>query len=264
MTELLHKELTGTIIGAYYEVYNNTSRTYPEYIYEQAMMYELRQRGIPCTRQEEYQILYKGCLVGVQQLDIFVAKEVVVENKVVEHITRLHKAQAISYLKTVGKSVGLIFNFGCEEPEFERVYFEAREVEHGLTELTDVRVERDWVYPELAYEIVGGLYEVHRILGLGFIHRIYANACYYEMGLRGLEAEPLRSMRVRYKKAIIGEIKFGHLVVEGRVMVFPMAIRDIRDIHIENLKDWMRMQEIELGILANFHAISLKPLFLRA
>lgn len=46
MTKLLYKELTGTIIGAYYEVYNHTSRTYPEYIYERAMIEELRQRGI--------------------------------------------------------------------------------------------------------------------------------------------------------------------------------------------------------------------------
>ena len=34
MTELLHKELTGAIIAAYYEVYNHTSRTFPEYIKE--------------------------------------------------------------------------------------------------------------------------------------------------------------------------------------------------------------------------------------
>jgi GxxExxY protein len=262
MERLLHKELTGAIIGAYYEVYNNTGRTYPEYIYEQAMMYELRQRDIPSTRQEEYRVFYKERPVGVQQLDIFVAKEVVVENKVVEHITPLHKAQAISYLKTVGKAVGLIFNFGGREPEFERVYFERREVEHGLAKLADK--DGDWVYPELAYEIVGGLYEVRRMLGPGFIHRIYANAFYYEMELRGLEVKPFRSMQIRYKKAVIGEIKFGHLLVEGRVMVFPVVIRDIEDIHIESLKDWMRMQKIELGVLANFHAISLKPLFLRA
>ena len=47
VTELLHKELTGAIIGAYYEVYNHTSRNYPEYIYERAMIQELQQRGYP-------------------------------------------------------------------------------------------------------------------------------------------------------------------------------------------------------------------------
>ena len=45
MPELTHQELTGDIIGAYYEVYNRTPRTHPEYIYERAMMEELRLRG---------------------------------------------------------------------------------------------------------------------------------------------------------------------------------------------------------------------------
>ena len=84
MPELIHQELTGDIIGAYYEVYNRTPRTHPEYIYERAMMEELRLRGRATTRQDEYCILYKEHLVGVQRLDLFVAQEVAVELKVVE------------------------------------------------------------------------------------------------------------------------------------------------------------------------------------
>lgn len=67
MTKLAHQELTGAIIGAYYEVYNHTSRTYPEYIYERAMMEELRRRGMATISQDEYQIFYKERLVGVQR-----------------------------------------------------------------------------------------------------------------------------------------------------------------------------------------------------
>ena len=66
--ELPHKELTGAIIGAYYEVYNYTSRTHPEYIYERAMIEELRRRGYPTIRQDEYRIFYRERLVGLQRL----------------------------------------------------------------------------------------------------------------------------------------------------------------------------------------------------
>ncbi|MFQ6059232.1 MAG: GxxExxY protein [Anaerolineae bacterium] len=38
MTELLHKDLTHRIIGTYYAVYNKLSQTYPEFIYERAMI----------------------------------------------------------------------------------------------------------------------------------------------------------------------------------------------------------------------------------
>jgi GxxExxY protein len=60
MSKLLFKELTGEVIGAYYEVYNHTSRTYPEWVYEHCLMYELRRRRTPCVCQDERQIEYKG------------------------------------------------------------------------------------------------------------------------------------------------------------------------------------------------------------
>jgi len=266
MTELIHKELTGAIIGAYYEVYNQTSRTYPEYIYERAMMEELRCRGYPAIRQDEYRIFYKERLVGLQQLDIFVVQEIVVENKVVERLRPLHKAQGLSYLKTVDKMVGLLFNFGSKKPEFDRLYFNPAEREPVSSEMVRLKEDApsdDWLYPDIAYSIVGGLYEVHTLLGPGFVYRIYANACYYELGLRGLAAKPTKRMQVAYKGTVIGDIAFAHLVVEGKVMVFPVALRDVRAIHLNNLKDWMRKCGIQLGILANFNAVRLELVFVR-
>jgi GxxExxY protein len=268
MPELLHKELTGAIIGAYYEVYNHTSRTYPEYIYESALMEELRLRGYPSTRQDEYQIFYKERLAGVQRLDLFVVQEIVVENKVAEQLTSLNKAQGYSYLKTVGKAVGLLFNFGSNSPEFERLYFDpARRESMPPDEKVlqrQVTQSADWLYPDLAYAVVGGLYEVHNILGPGFVHRIYANACYRELQLRGLAVKPAKRMQVTYKGMVIGDVAFRHILVEDKAMVFPVAIRDIRGIHLDNLKDWMRTCGIQLGILANFNAVRLDVVFVRA
>lgn len=267
MGTLLFKELTGEIIGAYYEVYNHTSRTYPEWVYENCLMYELRKRRIPCVRQDERRIDYKEETVGLHRLDVLVDAQVVAENKVAERITPLHKAQTISYLKAWEKRVGLVLNFGGAVPEFARVYFKPRGERTRIgrvDEQADRKVDEGWIHADLAYKIVGGLYEVHSALGPGFIYRIYTNACHREMLLRGLESRRLRKMQIRYKEIIAGEINFGHLLVDGMAMVFPVAIQDINDIHLENLKDWMRIQHVELGILANFHDTSLKPMILRA
>jgi len=262
MPELVHQELTGDMIGAYYEVFNHTPRMYPEHICEGAMVEELRLRGRVVTRQDEYRILYKEHLVGVQQLDLFVAQEVCAELKVVEHLTSLHKAQCISYLKTVDKQVGLPFNFGSQTPEFHRLYFNPAKRASALPEKKVITPSPDWLYPDLAYQIVGGLYQVHTILGAGFVHRIYANACYHEFGLQSLAVKPAKRMQVTYKGAVIGDMAFGHVVVEGVIMVFPVAIGDINAIHLDSLKDWMRLCGIRLGIMANFDAIHLKPIFI--
>lgn len=267
MTELLHKELTHAIIGAYYRVFNGTGRTYPEYIYERAMARELREQGLPLVRQDEYRIVYKDRLVGVQILDLFVVRQICVEIKVAPSLTRLHRAQAISYLKVTGRSVGLLLNFGGTEPEFERLYFEPRqpantpasdEVASRVSDLPD-----NLLAPELVYTVVGGLFEVHSVLGPGFIHRIYANACYHELRLRGVGVRPLKEMQVYYRGEPIGQIKFGHLLVDGQFMVFPAAIQNPDDLSLNNLKDWMRAMDAPLGVLANFYDTSLKPVVLR-
>jgi len=267
MIKLAHQELTGAIIGAYYEVYNHTSRTYPEYIYERAMMEELRLRGMATTSQDEYQIFYKNRLVGLQRLDMFVVQEVVVENKVAEHLTPLHKAQTISYLKTVDKEVGLLLNFGSRAPEFNRLHFNpAKRADSSANGAIrkDISPPSDWLYPDLAYEIMGGLFEVHTILGAGFVHRIYTRACRHELPLRGLVVKPAKRMQVAYKGTMIGSIAFGHLLVEGKIIVFPVAIGSLQDIRLENLKHWMRLCDIRLAILANFNAVHLEFVFVRA
>lgn len=263
MPEATYNDGSYDIISAYYEVYNHTSRTFPEYIYELAMLEELQRRGIAATRQDKYQITYKDQPVGLQQLDLFIAGEIVVENKVVERLTRLHKAQIISYLKTVDKRTGLLFNFGGAEPEFNRLYFDPDKKPSANPLQSQAVPSTEWLHPDLVYEIVGGLYEVHTLLGAGFVHRIYANACYHELKLRGLAVKPAKRIQVAYKGKIIGDLAFAHLLVEGKVILFPAAIDQLRDIRLENLKQWLAYSEVELGILANFDAIKLDIMFIR-
>lgn len=265
MTTLVHEELTGTIIGVYYDVYNNTSRSYPEFIYESAMAHDLQKKGVQVQRQAARDVLYKEIKVGEQHLDLFLDDTVVVELKVAPELTRLHKAQAMSYLKVTDRQVGLLFNFGGSKPEFRRLYYRVREsqnddqaVQRAVTQVPD-----DYLSPELTWDIIGALFEVHCTLGPGFIHRIYANACYRELGMRGLEVRAESDMQVIYRGTVVGAIKFGHLLVEGVAMVFPVTVVDVNDIRLNNLKDWMRSESVPLGILANFYAESLEPMVLR-
>jgi GxxExxY protein len=258
MSKLLHQDLTNHIIGVYYDVYNGTGRTYPEFVYERAMMGDLLARKIDCRRQPDYQIMYKGKLVGVQQLDLFVADDVIVEIKVAPALTSIHKAQAISYLKVVNRQVGLLFNFGSDKPDFHRLYFQ--EIVTPRREIVAQEQEQwpqDLLWPELTDQVIRGLYEVHTILGAGFIHRIYANAVYHELRLRGLAVYPHREYHVYYRGRSVGAIKFNHLQIDNRLMIFPVAIQNLDHISLNNLKSWMKAQNVPLAILANFYPTSL-------
>ncbi len=262
--ELVQAEITGEILRAYYEVYNHTPRYYPEYIFERAMIVELERLGHSVAQQDEYQIYYKEHFVGIQRLDLFVLGEVAVENKVVEKLTPLHKAQGLSYVKTVGKMVGLVLNFGSAKPEFVRLYYNpAERLATAKNETPKLPRTNELLYPELTEVIIGGLQEVHTTLGPGFVHRVYQNATYYELGLRGLACQPHKRMQVNYKGENIGDVAFGHMTVEGQVMVFPVALRHTSDIHLDSLKQWLRSNELQLGILVNFNPIRLDLVFIR-
>ena len=119
------------------------------------------------------------------------------------------------------------------------------------------------LHPEVTHEIIGGVLEVFQTLGPGFIHRIYANACFHELKLRGLEVMPRREFRVFMDDIDLGGIKLGHLQVDNRALVFPVAVSNVEKIRIANLKAWMRHLNIPIGILVNFNTTWLEPIVLR-
>ncbi len=264
MTKLIHQELSSQLIGAYYMVYNRLGSTYPEHIFEKAMLVVLKRAGVECVRQDEYQIFYKDRLVGVQRLDIFASGKAVVELKVAPRIEPVHLAQLLSYMKTVSAEVGLLFRFGGPAPEFVRRVLTPQ----AWTESISVATMSDqdlsgFLFPDVTSELLAGAIEVFRTLGPGFIHRIYANACFHEFRLRGLEVLPRNEFHVFLDAEDLGAIKFNHLQIDNRVLVFPVAVSDPHQLHISNLKAWMRHLNVPLGIVFNFRATHFEPVVLR-
>src|SRR5690606_33515673 len=105
--------------------------------------------------------------------------------------------------------------------------------------------------------------EVHRTLGPGFIYRVYANALYHELQSRGYNVCPRRVYDVIYRNRAVGAIKFDHLQIEDALMVFPVAMQNIDEVSILNLKAWLRQCCVPMGILANFYPSRLEFKVLR-
>ena len=108
-----HDELTEQIIGAAIEVHRILGPGLLESIYEEALVVELGLRGIACQRQVEVDVVYKGCVIKGQRLDLLVAGQVIVETKSVARLPEVALSQILSYLKATRLQRGLILNFGC-------------------------------------------------------------------------------------------------------------------------------------------------------
>ena len=120
---LEYEALTGKIIGAAIEVHRRLGPGFIESIYENALVMELRKRGLKVERQLEVPIKYDGAEVGRHRLDLFVEDTIVVELKAIKNLQDVHFAIVRSYLKAIGRAHGLLINFAKVTVDAKRVIY---------------------------------------------------------------------------------------------------------------------------------------------
>ena len=104
--------LTEQIIGAAIEVHKGLGPCLSENSYEEAMGFELDDRGVLFQRQVRQPVIYKSRRLRTSyRIDLVIEREVVVELKAVEKLIPVHSAQVISYLRVSGLHTGLLINF---------------------------------------------------------------------------------------------------------------------------------------------------------
>ena len=109
---LLHESITRSIIGTFYEVYNELGYGFLESVYELALEQELRQRGHSVVRQVGVDIFYKDRVLAAQRLDMLVDDRIVVEVKSTKSLNEVAARQVLNYLRASRLEVGLLLHFG--------------------------------------------------------------------------------------------------------------------------------------------------------
>ena len=86
-----------------------------EDVYEEALVEELRLKGLQTERQLSVPIIYKGRRLSKPlRVDLTVEGSVLVENKALGEWNRVFAAQMLTYLRLTGLRLGLVINFGEE------------------------------------------------------------------------------------------------------------------------------------------------------
>ena len=105
-------ELTKTIIGCAYRVFNTLGAGFLESVYHQSLLIELREAGLDVESQVTLDVLYHGQPVGCFIADIIVEGKVILELKAIEQLAKIHEVQLVNYLVATGIRLGLLVNFG--------------------------------------------------------------------------------------------------------------------------------------------------------
>jgi GxxExxY protein len=104
---------------------------------------------------------------------------------------------------------------------------------------------------------IGAAIEVHRDKGPGLIESIYEWCLAKEFELRRLTCVSQKIVIIEYKGFTREEPLRFDMLVEGCVLVEVKAVEKILPIHKAQLLSYMKLLNVPLGLLINFHEIKL-------
>lgn len=122
MEEIKYRDITGKIIGVYYEVYNELGHGFLESVYQKSLGLALRSAGLDVCWPIDIPVTFRGQQVGHFEADMLVEKCVLLELKATRSLDSAHVAQLRNYLRATDIEVGLLLNFGLTA-EFRRLLF---------------------------------------------------------------------------------------------------------------------------------------------
>ena len=107
------------------------------------------------------------------------------------------------------------------------------------------------IYPDLSYAIMAAIFEVHKVLGPGFLESIYEKALIKELEGRGIKVETQKLVDLMYKDRKIGIHRLD-LVVDDKVVIELKTVERFSVHHKAQLTSYLKASGYKLGILVNF------------
>ena len=110
---------------------------------------------------------------------------------------------------------------------------------------------------KLSSEVIGAAIEVHRHKGPGLIESIYEKCLSREFFLRGISCVSQKVVPIEYKRYIFEEpLRFDSLV-ESCLLLELKCVERVLPIHKAQLLSYMKLLDIPIGLLFNFHEMKL-------
>ena len=107
----------------------------------------------------------------------------------------------------------------------------------------------------LTETIIAAAIEVHRNKGPGLIESIYEWCLLKELGLRGLECITQKSVLIEYKGFTREEPLRFDVLVQSCVLVEAKAVEKVLPIHKAQILSYMKLLNVPVGLLINFHEV---------
>jgi GxxExxY protein len=260
MGKLIHEELSYTIRGSLFRVYNTLGPGFREETYKQAAKRDLSKSGLFIEVEKEIAIPYENDpAIDIYRLDILVEKKILLELKAVAELHERFVAQTLSALLASKIELAMLVNFGSEPLEIRRLLnahmnpakkpSKQREISKQ-PDLDDLEKQKI-IHKDLCYALYGCFYKVYNILGSGFRETTYEKALFKEMPKAGINYATEKEIPVVFDGIVIDTHKI-KLVVDDKIIVYIKAYADLEPHWEARLKSELRASQLELGLIVNF------------
>lgn len=109
------------------------------------------------------------------------------------------------------------------------------------------------IYPDLSYKIMGILFDVHNRLGGGFEEKYYQRAVEKLLKLNKLNFDRELKADISFEGDKIGKY-FLDFLVENKIIVELKTVPELLPIHFRQVRSYLKVKGLRLGILANFRS----------
>jgi GxxExxY protein len=110
---------------------------------------------------------------------------------------------------------------------------------------------------DLTYQVNGAAIEVHKALGAGLLESVYHKCLKHELSLRHIKYQSEMVVPVHYKGINVEAELRCDLFIEDILVVELKAIEKVLPIHEAQLLTYMKLLEVPMGLMLNFHCVNL-------
>ena len=110
---------------------------------------------------------------------------------------------------------------------------------------------KEFKHEDVTKAVIGAAFEVHSILGYGFLEKVYQRALQAELIQNGHTAEQEPSVEISFKNVIVGNY-FADLMVDDKVIVELKVAKKYNSQDEAQLLNELKASEVEVGLLMNF------------
>ena len=110
----------------------------------------------------------------------------------------------------------------------------------------------------ISREVIGASIEVHRLKGPGLVESIYERCLLRELELRSIPCITQKLVQIEYKGLVFDEPLRFDILVDNCLLLELKAVEVLHPFSKAQLFSYMKLLDIPVGLLINFHELVLK------